>query len=97
MCAYCMICFYDENFNPTLNSTSKYHQKHEKWDKEKWLNNLRLVISVFNAINLIKKWLKVFPFAHVLDELTKFYNKVDKLDRLKYLLNSWNTFYSSSA
>ncbi|UAJ72714.1 IS701 family transposase [Synechocystis sp. PCC 7339] len=101
MCAYCMICFYDENFNSTLNSTSKYHQKHEKWDKEegwkKWLNNLRLVISVFNAINLIKKWLKVFPFAHVLDELTKLYNKVDKLDRLKYLLNSWNTFYSSSA
>ncbi|QHV00228.1 transposase, partial [Synechocystis sp. CACIAM 05] len=36
-------------------------------------------------------------FVHVLDELTKLYNKVDKLDRLKYLLNSWNTFYSSSA
>jgi hypothetical protein len=101
MCAYCMICLYEEDLNPTLNPTPKYHQEHQEWSKEegwkKWLNNLRLVISVLNAINLIKKWIKVFPFAHVLDELTKLFNKVDKLDRLKYLVNSWDVFCYSSA
>jgi len=101
MCAYCMICLYEENLNPTLNETQKYHQEHQEWSKEegwkKWLNNLRLVISVLNAINLIKKWVKVFPFAHFLDELTKLFNKVNKLDRLKYLVNTWDTFCYSSA
>jgi len=85
---------YEENLNPTVNPTPKYHQKHQEWSKEegwkKWLNNLRLVISVLNAINLIKKWVKVSPFAHILGELTKLFNKVNKLDRLKYLVNSWD-------
>jgi SRSO17 transposase len=101
MCAYCMVCLYEEDLNPTVNPTPKYHQKHEKWSKEegwkKWLNNLRLVISVLNVINLVKKWIKVFPFAHILDELNKLFNKVNKLDRLKYLVNSWDVFCYSSA
>ncbi len=91
MCAYCMICLYDEDFNPTVNSISKSHQKHEQWKGEKgwktWLNNLRLVMSVLNVISLIKKWVKVFPVAHLLVELAKLFNKVNDLDRLKYLVN----------
>ena len=101
MCAYCMICLYEENLNPTLNATPKYHKEHKEWSKEegwkKWLNNLRLVICVLNAINLIRKWVKVFPFAHIMDELTKIFNKVNKLDRLKYLVNTWDVFCYSSA
>ncbi len=34
MCAYCMVCLYEEDLNPTVNPTPKYHQKHEKWSKE---------------------------------------------------------------
>jgi SRSO17 transposase len=101
MCAYCMVCLYEEDFNPTLNSVPKHHQNHEKWNKEgswkKWLNNIRLIIGVLNAINFVKGWLKVFSFAHILDNLTKLFNKVNELDRLKYLVNSWDIFRHSSA
>ncbi|MBD2652255.1 transposase [Synechocystis sp. FACHB-383] len=101
MCAYCMVCLYEEDFNSTLNSMPKHHQNHEKWNKEggwkNWLNNIRLVVAVLNAINLIKNWLKVFSFTHVLDELTKLFNKVNELDRLRYLVNSWDIFCHSSA
>jgi SRSO17 transposase len=101
MCAYCMICLYEEHLNPTLNSVPEHHQKHEKWKNKEgwkqWLNNIRLVVCVLNAINIIKKWVKVFPFAHILDDLTKLFNKVNKLDRLKYLVKTWDIFYCSSA
>jgi len=96
-----MICLYEEDLNPTVNPTPKYYEEHEKWSQKEgwktWLNNLRLVISVLNVINFIKKWLKVFPFAHILDELTKLFNKVNRLDRLNYLVNSWDLFCFSSA
>ncbi len=101
MCAYCMICLYDDDFNPTVNPIPKSHQKHEQWKGEKgwktWLNNLRLVTSVLNAVSLIKKWVKVFPVAHLLRELAKLFNRVNELDRLKYLVNLWDDFYYSSA
>nr|WP_228015021.1 hypothetical protein [Synechocystis salina] len=101
MCAYCMICLYDEDFNPTVNPISKSHQKNEQWKAEKgwktWLNNLRLVTSVLNAVSLIEKWVKVFPVAHLLRELAKLFNRVNELDRLKYLVNLWDNFYYSSA
>jgi hypothetical protein len=63
---------------------------------EKWLNNLRLIISLLNAINLVKKWVKIFPFAQILDKLPKLFNKINGLDRLKYLVNSWDVLCYSS-
>jgi len=92
MFAHCMVCLHEEDLNPTVNSTPKYYQEHKKW-----LNNLRLVISVLNATNFIKKWIKVFPLARFLDKLTKLFNKVNQLDRLRYLVNSWDLFCFSSA
>jgi len=87
--------------NSTVNPLPKHHQRHEQWNEAKgwkdWLNNLRLVTFVLNAINLIKKWVKIFPVAHLLAELTKLFNKVNSLDRLKYLVNLWDDFCYSSA
>ena len=99
MCAYLMVCLYEENLNPTLNPVPKQHENHIEWTQEGgWktkLNNLRLVIHILDTINFLKKWLKVFPLANLLNELMKLFNKINKLDRLKYLVNSWDLFCHS--
>ncbi len=100
MCAYCMICLCEEDFNPTVVTVPKMHLKHEQWKEDKsWkthLNNLRLVTSIFNAINLVKKWVKVCPVAHLLAELAKLFNRVNELDQLKYFVSLWSEFHPLS-
>jgi hypothetical protein len=61
------------------------------------LNNLGLVIFVVGAINSIKIWVKIFPFAHVLDDLIKLFDKLNKLDKLKCLVKSWDILCYCSA
>jgi SRSO17 transposase len=99
MSVYLMISICNKSLNPSVNSIQEKFKEHEWWNKGKnWkslINNMRLILQVFIGFNLTKKWLKVFPIPQLIAGFSKLMAYMNEFDCLRYLVYSWDVFYTA--